>query len=272
MDRSNDLPQIPSLIRKCCIAFFVASMLALAGVLMTGCEPRVTSPISGAEVTGHELMIEAQKEERRATLEFEQKAEAADKTMREAKKRALVRANAIAANVDQSKAEADRLLAELRITTEADISGAEADLDRAKAAFSEAVAALETDTNAALAEAERKRQTALGAFSLLSKIPVVGQAAAAAGVDPNAIGSLLFGGALSGGLMSWRARKRDAQQTQQTKTAEDSAWDAGFKAAQEQAEQARAREHAAWEEAQRSILLLHTTPPSNSGIGASPTG
>lgn len=234
-----------SITRNIVVVFAIVSM-----AMMAGCEPRVTSPISGAEVTGQELVLEAQREEKRIAREFEAKAEAADKAMREAKKRALVRANAIAANVDQSKAEADRLLAELRITTEADISGAEADLDRAKATFADAVASLETDTNEALAAAEKKRQQALGAFTMLSNIPVVGQAAASVGIDPAAIGTLLFGG----GALAYQARRGSKRR--------DEAYDEGYEKAKTEAEEARKREHDAWEEAQTKMLLLHAKPPT----------
>lgn len=243
-----------------CVWTFAAVCVLLPLAMLTGCEPKVMSPISGAEVTGPELIAEAQREEKRVAREFEEKASAADKAMRDAKRKALVRANAIAANVDQSKAEADRLLAELRITTEADISGAEADLDRAKASFADAVAALETDTNAALAEAERKKQAALGAFTLLSKIPVVGQAAASVGVDPAAIGTLLFGG----GALAYQARRGGKRR--------DEAYDEGYAQAKREAEDSRKREHDAWEEAQSKMLLLHTAPPSGSRIGPNITG
>ena len=254
---ARPIPPSPArLFRLCATVFVIVSALAFVGIMLTGCEPKVMSPISGAEVTGPELIAEAQREEKRVAREFEEKASAADKSMRDAKRKALVRANAIAANVDQSKAEADRLLAELRITTEADISGAEADLDRAKASFADAVAALEVDTNTALAEAERKKQAALGAFTLLSKIPVVGQAAASVGIDPTAIGTLLFGG---GALMyqSRRARKR-----------EDQAWED----AKAEAAAAQEKQDKIWDEAQKSLLLLHSAPPSNTRIGPNITG
>lgn len=227
----------------------VACLFIAALVMLTGCEPRVTSPISGAEVTGQELVAEARREEKRIAREFEEKADAADKAMREAKRKALTRANAIAANVDQSKAEADRLLAELKINTEADISGAEADLDRAKAAFADAVAGLEEDTTAALAEAERKRQQALGAFKFISDIPVVGQAAASVGIDPAAIGTILFGG----GALAYQARRGSKRR--------DEAYEEGFAAAKAQADESRKREHDAWEEAQTKLLLLNAPPP-----------
>lgn len=230
----------------------LACLLMAALVMLTGCEPRVTSPISGAEVTGQELVLEARREEKRIAREFEEKAEAADKAMREATRKALTRANAIAANVDQNKAEADRLLAELKINTDADLSGATADLDRAKAAFADAVAALEEDTTAALAEAERKRQQALGAFKFISDIPVVGQAAASVGVNPGTIGTLLFGGG-GAGLLAFQARRSSKRR--------DEAYDEGFAAAKAQLEESRKREHDAWEEAQTKMLLLNTAPP-----------
>jgi hypothetical protein len=230
-------------------------VLATAGIvlpvaMLAGCEPRVTSPISGAELTGPELVLEAQREEKRIAREFEAKAEAADKAMRDARRKALTRANAIAANVDQSKAEADRLLAELKINTEADLSGAEADLERAKASFADAIAGLEADTTEALAVAEKKRQQALGAFKFISDIPVVGQAAASVGIDPAAIGTLLFGG----GALAYQARRGSRRR--------DEAYDDGFKAAKDQADEACKREHDAWEEAQSKLLLLHTPPPT----------
>lgn len=249
-------PRFPKALRVFATILVCLSMATFMLLLLGGCEPKVMSPISGAEVTGPELIAEAQREEKRVAREFADKADAAEKAMRDAKRKALVRANAIAANVDQSKAEADRLLAELRITTEADITGAEADLDRAKATFADAVASLETDTNAALAEAERKRQQALGAFTLLSKIPVVGQAAASVGIDPTAIGTLLFGG----GALAWQARR--------AKKREDQAWED----AKSEANTAREREDKIWDEAQKSLLLLHATPPSNSRIGPNITG
>ena len=57
-------------------------VLVLAGISVAlcvpGCEPKVMSPISGAEVTGPELIAEAQREEKRVAREFADKADAAE--------------------------------------------------------------------------------------------------------------------------------------------------------------------------------------------------
>lgn len=250
MERYKILPGVTHKgIRVVAAALMLASLFTIC-LLAAGCEPRVKSPFSGADVTSAELIGEAHKEARRIDAEHVEKIAAAERLIRETRRKALVRANAIAANVDQSKAEADRLLAELRITTEADISGAEVNLEAAHKAVEVAIADLEETTNDALAEAERKRQQALGAFNLIAKIPVVGQAAASAGIDPAGIGAVLFGG---GGL-AYMARRGSRRR--------DEAYDEGYAKAKAEAEAARDREHQAWEESQKAILLLHAKPPT----------
>lgn len=155
---------------------------------------------------------------------------------------------------------------------EKQLSAADRRIADARSAEAEKIEVNEAETNAKLAEIQRQNDRMLGIANLVKSIPGVSAAAGSVGVDPNAITTLLLGGALTGGINSWRGRRKQEQLSAQAKSEADAAWDAGFKAAQDQAEQARAREHAAWEESQRSLLLLHTTPPANSRIGTNVTG
>lgn len=255
--RYQALPKLNHPAARAGVAMVMFGTIFLICLLaMAGCQPKVESPISGKEVTPDQLVSEAKREEKRLAIEMQEKADAAAAKIRDTQRKALVRANAIAANVDQSKAEADRLLAELRITTEADVSGAVAEIDAAKARFSDAIAALEADTNDALAEAERKRQQAMGILGAIANIPVVGQAAASVGIDPVGIGALIFGG----GTLAYQVRRG--------RKLADQAWED----AKAEANAARDREDKIWDEAQKSLLLLHSAPPSGSRIGPNITG
>jgi septum formation inhibitor MinC len=144
--------------------------------------------------------------------------------------------------VARSAAEAEIEAEQIQDTLDVQVSSAERNFSNTTEALDAELESLEAKTNSALGEIERKRQQYAGVFNVLSKIPVVSQAAASAGLDLGGIGTLVLGG---GGLLAWQA-KRGRQR-------EDLAW----KEAKEEADKQREREHAAWEEAQTAMLRMN---------------
>ena len=240
------LPSVTArIVRRSAAGMVMLSLTLFLLLALVGCQQTVPSPFSGQDVTAEQLVREADAEARKLEREATEKAEVARKRIEAAKYEARSRIREIRANVETTAAEAARVTESVQDELGVKVAEAEQDFSAAVARLEADTADLEARTNSALSEIEAKRSKFAAAFGLVSKIPVVGQAAASVGIDPTAIGALLFGG----GALAWQSRR--------AKRREDTAWDD----AKKEADEARAREHAAWEEAQTAMLRMHFPSP-----------
>lgn len=235
------------------------TLAALAGALclLAGCEwmqPRVTSPVSGKDVTAAELLQEA--EGRQADLERERQAKLDDAAakLRKAKADAQLAIERIRSEQTISAAQAQQQVSEVVVKSQGAIDQADADAKSAQADFERSIATLESRVQASLDVISRQQQAVTGIAGMLKSVPVVGQAINSAGIDPITLAGLVFGG---GGL-TWAARAKIAhktelaQVTKESTVKADAAYDQGAEAAKAAANEARQREHAAWDEAMRT--------------------
>lgn len=260
------------------IAFAVTmGILAFAAFTLMGCdflEPKYPSPVTGQPMTALQLMAEdrAEKSKEDRTAAEERDALAAE----QAKAKAELQAKALAAD----KAYKARLLAAKKSNADA-----QAEADAAKLDYETALAEIDAagqatvetltlkfnaidqrQKDAATAHAERysvaydtlqlkaQQQGNLvnGVAQMVQSVPGVG--AVAAPFIQSAGGQALLGllgGGTTIGLLARRGGKKA-----------DDAYDAGAAQAKKDAEEARAKEHAAWDESLKTILLLTHQPPA----------
>lgn len=228
--------------------FMLTSMSALTLVLCVGCQQTVPSPFSGQDVTAEQLVREADAEAKKLEIAAEEKAEMAKKRIETAKYQARTRIREIEGNVEQTAAEANRTIAGVQDELGVRVAEAQTDFDSAISRLKSETADLEATTTTALAAIEAKRQRALGVLNFAKNIPIVGQAAASAGVDINGLGALLFGGASVGTI---------AYQVRRGRKLADASWED----AKKEASESKAREDKAWDDAQTEMLKLLTTLP-----------
>lgn len=224
----------------------VAAAACLGLGVLAGCEQTVQSPISGQQVTADQLVREADAQAKKLEREAADKAETATQRIEAAKYQARTRIREIEGNVEQTAAEASRIIAGVQDELGVQVAEAQTDFTRAVDRLKAETADLETTTTAALQAIEAKRQRVAGVFDFVSRIPVVGQAAASAGLDLGGLGALVLGG---GGALAWQARRG--------RKLADQAWDD----AKKEAAEAKEREDRAWDSAQAEMLRLLTTLP-----------
>lgn len=218
----------------------------MVAVMMGGCEQTVQSPISGQQVTADQLVREADAEARKLEREAADKAETAKKRIEAAKFEARSRIREIRGNVEATAAESARVIESVQDELGVRVAEAETDFGAAVSRLEAETADLEARTTGALQAIEAKRQRVAGLFDVVKNIPVVGQAAASAGLDLGGLGALVLGG---GGALAWQARRG--------RKLADQAWDD----AKKEAAEAKEREDRAWDSAQSEMLRLLTTLP-----------
>lgn len=138
-------------------------------------------------------------------------------------------------------------------------SAASARIAEAKGAEMDALQRNEATVNNQLAEIQRENDRMLGLAKVVQGIPGVGAAAGAAGINMDDIAKIIFGGAMGGGVLTWRGRKRQDQ----ARADADAAYEEGRRVAMEEARVQREREHAAWDEAQARALAMATSTRSD---------
>jgi hypothetical protein len=201
--------------------------------LVPGCgilEPKVTSPISGKEVTSGQLAAEIAKadaaelqaqrnDERKATLE-----------QRASQREASAAFAALNAERDQFEAKyrarADEITREAQVKLDASVDW----FTNATLAREEQRKALASQFDLAAEQLKAKAEAAQGIFAALKGIPVVGQAIASSGAG-GAI-EAIFGTLVGGTGMAFLARR--------AKKREDEAWDESERKAKEAASQQQA--------------------------------
>ncbi|NBW16277.1 MAG: hypothetical protein EBR82_50685 [Caulobacteraceae bacterium] len=246
------LPSVKSkTLRVFAVCFMLASLSALTLILCVGCQQTVPSPFSGQDVTAEQLVREADAEARKLEREAEEKAATAEKRIKAAQAQARARIREIRGNVEQTAAESARIVEGVQDELGVQVAEAETDFTQAVNRLESETADLEATTTNALAAIEAKRQRALGVLNFAKNIPIVGQAAASAGVDINGLGALLFGGASVGTI---------AYQVRRGRKLADASWED----AKKEAAEAKAREDKAWDDAQTEMLRLLTTLPRTS--------
>ena len=202
-------------------------------LFLSGCgilEPKVTSPISGKEVTSGQLAAEIAKadaaelqaqrdDERKATLE-----------QRASQREASAAFAALNAERDQFearyRAKADEITREAQVKLDASVDW----FTNATLAREEQRKALASQVDLAAEQLKAKAEAAQSVFAALKGIPVVGQAinASGAGTAIDAVFGLLIGGAGMGYL------------AKRSKAREDAAWDESERKAKEAASQQQA--------------------------------
>ncbi len=241
------LPSLKSERLRLIAAFFMlVSMSGLILVLCVGCQQTVPSPFSGQDVTAEQLVREADAEARKLEREAEEKAATAEKRIKAAQAQARARIREIRGNVEQTAAESARIVEGVQDELGVKVAEAETDFNAALSRLEADTADLEATTTNALAAIEAKRQRALGVLNFAKNIPIVGQAAASAGIDLGGLGALVLGG---GGALAWQARRG--------RKLADASWDEATKAAEDNA---KARD-VAYDQAQADLLKLLTTLP-----------
>jgi len=241
------LPSVKSkTLRVFAVCFMLASLSALTLILCVGCQQTVPSPFTGQDVTAEQLVREADEQARKKEREAEEKAETARKRIEAAKFEARSRIREIRSNVEQTAAESSRVIEAVQDELGVKVAEAEADFTAAVSRLEADTAELEAKTNAALGEIEAKRQRALGLLNFAKNIPIVGQAAASAGIDLGGLGALVLGG---GGALAWQARR--SRKREEALLA---------RVYLQQGDYAKARD-AAYDQAQADLLKLLTTLP-----------
>jgi len=251
----------------------VIAAAAVCASLVGGCEwlePKYPSPETGQPLTAVELFSEQQRVE--AKQKREQAAEREQLTTEQAAAKAELQARTLAAdkaykarvlaakkaNADaQAEADAARLEYEAELAS-IDASGT-ATIETLTLKFN----ALDAKQQAAATELHSKytlgldtiqykqeqRSSALSSvMPLLGQIPVVGPALQSQGGQ--ALAALLVGGGGIGFL-----NRRAGQKS-------DKSYDEGYATAKKEAEEQRAREHAAWDQSQLQMLSLLHQPPA----------
>jgi len=241
------LPSVKSrTVRVYAVCFMLASLSVLTLLLCAGCQQTVPSPFTGQDVTADQLVREADAEARKLEREAEEKAATAEKRIKTAQAQARARIREIRGNVEATAAESARIIEGVQDELGVKVAEAETDFTQAVNRLESETADLEATTTAALAAIEAKRQRALGVLNFAKNIPIVGQAAASAGIDLGGLGALVLGG---GGALAWQARRG--------RKLADASWDEATRAAEDNA---KARDKA-YDEAQADLLKLLTTLP-----------
>lgn len=233
MDRTDNIPNIPRLIKLCGVVFFFASMLALMGVMLTGCEFTATDE-NGKQRTAAEWEERAERVRRQAEAdtaaalkakdaevarviaqakmaEEDAKAEAASRRKRFDAAIAKIQAKAgmevadLADFFDQAESEAAAKLA----VTMANLNAKAAEIDTKTAERIEqntaTVAEATAQTDAALARIEEKQARVLGGIKLAE-----GAASTFGGPLGGVLASVLGTGGVGGLLFGAVQRKRAA--------------------------------------------------------------
>lgn len=208
-------------------------VLAVVSVSLTGCDvfaPKVPSPISGRELTGPELIAEAQAEEaKKAREELKERAEAEARLRKVAAEAEAQLANLEAAGKieeAQRQAEAAQVVRDARAQS-ADVQARLVATVTRLTAEREAIA---DGVELALTEIQRKADQQSSVLAAVQSVPVVGSALASVGLNGETIAVLA--GALGIGGAYNVAGKRAAKRTKA------------------EAEEARRREHELWDEAE----------------------
>jgi len=225
-------------------------MLKVVGVLMSvalalfsvGCEGTIKSPISGNEVTAAELVAEEAKADRDAAVLASKEKARAEQRIRTAKLEAEREAAAIAQTADLAAADAARQLRLIELGLGTELESATADVTAALDQLATAARFREDSVGDALEAIAAKESALTKVLGMVTDNPVVKTGLASVGVDSSLITGglalLLGGGAVS--VAAKRAKKR-----------EDENWDDAAKKTKADADEARAREHTAWDEAKR---------------------
>lgn len=258
-------------IRLVTVSLRYSAVMLLVALVCTqaGCEwlePKYPSPETGQPVTAIELYAEQQRVE--AKQKREQDAEREKLAAEQAEAKAALQTKTIAADraykakvaaAKKSNTDAQADLDLARVDYEATLEGIGAEATATVETLTLKFNALDSKQQAAAAELHAKytlgldtiqyRQDQRGAIvsgvlnsPLVSQIPVVGPMLQSQGAQ--ALAALVVGGGGIGFLNRRASKKADA------------AYDEGAAKAKAEAEEQRAREHAAWDAAQLQVLTM----------------
>lgn len=226
-----------------------AAMAIAAAVGMSGCDfldPKVDSPFSGQPVTESGLAREVRAEEAKAKAEAKALADKAAAEIRaaqtvarrtaiELQQRQSVTAAEIQATAARVEAETGQVVADAQAVADAALKGLEARMGVLGQQAADAQAALDA-----------KREAIGGVLGAIAGNPLVKSADAATG------GALLGALGLAGGWIGRSAGSRKRH---------DASYEEGYGKAKAEADAARQREDAAWDQAQARLLALYAPPP-----------
>jgi len=245
-----------------------------AALLLAACsyfEPKYPSPLTGRPATAAELVAERQGEE--ARVKREQAAEESALRQDQAKSRAEFETKVIDANAAykarlraasktnrDAQAEADAARQEFDDQMERIGAAGKAEVERLNLAFGSmdrrhtdesagVKAAYDTAFDALSASYQQRLGVAQGVASspILQSVPVLGPALQQA--SSSGLFQLLLGGG-GAAMLAGRGRKQS-----------DDSYEEGRATAKKEAEEARAREHAAWDQSMAMAFALMRPPP-----------
>jgi hypothetical protein len=207
--------------------------LLIPVLFLSGCgilEPKVTSPISGKEVTSGQLAAEivtAEAEAKREQRDAERKATLEQRASQQEASAAFA---ALAAEREVAEAQWRARAAEIGRVAQSKLDSSVDAFTNGTLAREEQAKALASKFDLAAEQIKAKTEAAQGVFAALKSIPVVGQAISSSGAGDaiNAVFGALIGGA-GMGYLSRRAKAR-----------EDAAWDESERKAKEAAAQSQA--------------------------------
>lgn len=237
------------------LAFIV--LCAGSAVALIGCDvfdPKVESPFTGKPVNEAGLAREIAHQEAKAKADAQAAADKAAAEIRaaqtvarrtaiELQQRQTVTAAEIQATAARVEAETGQAVADAHAVADAALKGLEARMGVLSQQAADAQAALDA-----------KREAIGGVLGAVANNPLVKSADAATG------GALLGALGLAGGWIGRSAGSRKRH---------DASYEEGYAKAKAEADAARQREDAAWDQAQARLLALYAPPPVVKSAGDS---